>query len=612
MKLRGVRYWSIGAKLAATFVVAICGVAFLLSLFIISHQRQALDRELQQRGVNLAQSLARLSVDPVLQDDLWRLYTLVRDIVQAQGGAIPAAHDRVVRYAMVLAPNGEVLAHSDPARFPLGEPLPAEPVNARALAAEAPLIQSVVRPGEPLVYDVAVPVVLDRQRLAVARVGVTTAYLEATLARVRREVLLIVSVLATGGLGLGLAISRRITRPLARLTASAEALSRGQLHAPVLVHTVEKDEVGRLADAFNRMAESLRESMAEMRATQEYLENLLEHAHDFIYTTDPAGILTYVNQRFRELGYEKADLVGQPLAAVVPRPGLGTWTGQPETVEVEVRDRAGRQRLWALTLSPLRDRRGHPTGTLGIAKDITERREMEERLRDSERLASVGALAAAVAHEIRNPLGALVTAASLLARDGPASPEAERGALLAVVQQESRRLNRILEDFLKLGRSRPPVLARHDVRTLTEEVLAGLALTETARGITLRREGTAHPAWALVDADQFKQVLWNVCLNALEALQGTPGEVRVVAHRRDGHVWVTVTDTGPGIPREHLPRIFEPFHTTKREGMGLGLAIARRIVENHGGQIRVDSELGRGTTVTIAVPAVPTSDPDGP
>jgi PAS domain S-box-containing protein len=605
VRLRGIRHWSIGTKLAATLVAVICGVAFLLSVSIISHQRQALDTELQQRAINLAQSLARLSVDPLLQDDLWRLYTLVRDIVQAEGAVIPAARDRIVRYAMVVAPQGEILAHSDPARFPLGELLAPDPVHRRALEAEEPLIQPVARPGEPLTYDVAVPVVLDRQRLAVARVGVTTAYLEATLARVRRQVLLVVFVLASFGLVLGLVISRRITRPLVQLTVSVEALSRGQLHAPLLVHTVEKDEVGRLADAFNRMAHHLRESMTEMRATRDYLENLLEHAHDFIYTTDLSGTLTYVNGRFRELGWEKAELVGQPLSAVMPDAARNAGTGGPETVEVAVRDREGRVRLWVLTRSPLRDREGCPTGALGIAKDITDRREMEERLRESERLASVGALAAAVAHEIRNPLGALVTAASLLARDGGPTADPERQALLAVVQQESRRVNRILEDFLRLGRTRPPVTAPHDVGRLAEEVLAGLALTETGHGKTVHRAFPAQGPWALVDADQFKQVLWNVCLNALEAVGPGPGAVRVAAHASDGHVRVTVTDTGRGIPREQLRRIFEPFHTTKREGMGLGLTIARRIVEQHRGQITVDSEPERGTTVTITVPAAP-------
>lgn len=602
--LRPFRRWTIGTKLAATFVAVICVVAFLISVSMITHERRALDAELRQRGVNLAQNLARLSVDPVLQDDLWRLYTVVRDIVQAPGAVIPAAQDRIVLYAMVVAPGGEVLAHSDPARFPVGEPLVADPLNAAALGTPAVLIQPVGTRGDALVYDIAVPVVLDRQRLATVRVGITTRYLEGTLARVKREVLLIVSLLAAVGIGLALTISRRITRPLAQLSASVQALSRGQLDRPILVETIEKDEVGQLADSFNQMARNLRDSVSAMRATQQYLENLLEHANDFIYTVDAGGTLTYVNRKFRDLGYEKAELVGRPLGTflVDPTRGSGGGAAEAEAVEVDVRDRDGRVRLWVLTTSPLRDPEGRHTGTLGIAKDITERREMEQRLRDSEKLASVGALAGSMAHEIRNPLGSILTAANLLATDGRGPVDPERRALVRVVQEESRRLNRILSDFLDLGRSRPPLLAPHDLDGLVDEVLAALALTELARGKTIRKALTLRNSRVLVDADQLKQVLWNISLNALEALGETPGEVVVSTSREDGHVRVVVADTGPGIARDHLGRIFEPFHTTKRDGMGLGLAIARRIMESHRGQIWVESEPGRGTIVTLTLP----------
>jgi len=601
MTLHAVHRWTIGTKLAATFVAVICAVALLISVSMITHERRALDAELRQRGVNLAQNLARLSVDLVLQDDLWRLYTVARDIVQAPGATVPAAQDRIVLYAMVVTPRGELLAHSDPARFSVGEPLPPDSLTGAALGATDVLIQPVVTQTDALIYDIAVPVVLDRQRLATARVGITTRYLEATLARVKREVLLIVSVLAAVGLGLGLAVSRRITRPLAQLSTSVETLSRGQLDRPILVDTVEKDEVGRLADAFNQMARNLRDSVAAMRATQQYLENLLEHANDFIYTVDAGGVLTYVNRKFRELGYEKHDLVGRPLGTLLVDPTRGAWGGEPKAIEVDVRDRAGGIRVWVLTTSLLREPEGRQTGTLGIAKDITERKEMEQRLRDSEKLASVGALAGAMAHEIRNPLGSIVTAVNLLAT-GPGPADAERQALLKVVQEESRRLSRILGDFLELGRSRPPFLAPHDLDGVVDEVLAALALTERARGKTIRKVLTLRTGRVLVDADQLKQVLWNVALNALEALGDAPGEVVVSTAREDGQVRIVVTDTGPGIARDRLPRVFEPFRTTKRDGMGLGLAIARRIVESHRGHIRVESEPGRGTSVTITVP----------
>ncbi len=598
MKARAFREWSLGGKLAATLFTMVWGVALLISLAAISHERKALDAELRTRGVSLAQSLARLSVDLVLQDDLWGLYRVVRDIVQGEG----AAPEQVVVYATVLSPGGERLAHSDPARFPISERLEPTSINDRALNADGILVQAATETDGRTIYDFTVPVILDRRKVAVARLGMTTQYLESTLSRIKREVFLISSALAALGMALGLAVSRRITRPLARLSASVQAISRGQLDERILVETTEKDEVGLLGDSFNQMATNLRESIAEIRATKQYLENLLEHANDFIYTLDLAGSFTYVNGKFVELGYRKEDLLGRPFVVLLGG-AVDPATGEREgAVEVEVRDRREIPRVWVVTTSPLLDTRGQRIGVLGIAKDITERKEMERRLIRSEKLASIGELAGAVAHEIRNPLGSIFTAVNLLGKDRHGRIEPERAELLRIIQEESRRLNRILTDFVHFAHPRPPLFQPHDLNGLVEEVVEALRFDDKAKGKVFRKTLDLTARKALVDADQVKQVFWNVSLNALQAMGDGDGELAVSTVGDDGHVHISIADTGPGMSRNQLGRIFEPFHTTRREGMGLGLAIAHRIVETHRGQIRIASQEGRGTTVTIILP----------
>lgn len=591
--------WSLGQKLSATLCLVVFGVALLISFFVLDHEERDLDAELQKRGVSLVQSLARLSVEPILQTDLWGLYKVVRDTTR--GGSGPLA-ENVVVYAMVLDPRGEVLSHSDPARFPFGEFLPPDPLTNAVLNAEDVLIQVSRGPDGQFLYDIAYPTVLDRQRLGIARIGVTRAYLEQNLAKLKRNVLLISSLLAAFGMALGLAISRRITRPLERLSASVQALSQGHLDERVRVETREKDEIGLLVDSFNQMAESLREKVREIQATKQYLENLLENANDLVYTVAPDGSFTYVNRKFTELGYEKGELIGRPATAVFSPFGQGR-DGESGHGPVEMRllQKDGAARVVVVTTSPLTDDEGVVVGVLGLAKDVTERKELERRLLKSEKLASIGEMAAVMAHEIRNPLGSIYTAVNLLSSSTWHPIGEEHLALLGTIQEESRRLNRILTDFLRFARPRSPLFQPHDLNTIVAEVLAALNHHEVARGKKICDDLDSRLGPVLVDSDQMKQAVWNVVLNGLEAVE-EDGQVVVATALEDGTAKILVRDNGGGIPKEELPRLFEPFQTTKRDGMGLGLAITHRIVEAHGGRITVESKEGEGTLVEISLP----------
>jgi two-component system, NtrC family, sensor histidine kinase AtoS len=596
--LRPFREWTLGAKLASTFFVVVAGVAALVSVSVIRHERAALDAELRKRGVDLVENLARLSVDLVLQDDLWGLYKVVRDIARGSGDS-----ENVVVYAMVLDPAGRVLAHSDPARYPMGERLPADSAVSGDRAIGATRHRS-VRDGDQTLHDLAAPIVLDKQPIGIARVGITPRYLEATVARITRDILLITSALGALGVTLGFVISRRMTRPLRELAHAVDRIGAGRLDEPITVTTTEKDEIGRLADRFTVMAQRLRENVREIQETKHYLENLLETANDFIYTLDTDGRITYVNRQFLALGLGREDLVGKPLEVLLGPAAVGDpgATGAPSPVfEVEVQDREGRARTLVVTETPLRDGERGRVGTLGIAKDVTERKELETRLIKSERLASIGELAGALAHEIRNPLGAVVASAKMLSAESPQAADYDRIALLRVITDEARRLDRILSDFLDFARPRVPLRQPHSLNGLVGEVVGTLRFDHAARekAVETRLDPTLPPV--PVDADQIKQVLWNVVRNALEATEPA-GTLRIATAAEDGHVVVEVEDFGAGIPPERQARLFEPFQTTKRGGAGLGLAIAHRIVAAHHGAIDVTSEPGAGTRVRIRLP----------
>lgn len=241
-----------------------------------------------------------------------------------------------------------------------------------------------------------------------------------------------------------------------------------------------------------------------------------------------------------------------------------------------------------------------------IGIDVTERRALEKRAADAEALSAMGTLALNLAHEIRNPLNAAVLQLHLLGRDVDklSADEEKRAALksrAAIVGDEIGRLNRLLTEFLELAR--PRGLAREPVHVprLLHDVLELERETALARGVTFVRELPEDGCVAIGDAEKLKQVLINLVVNALDAMKGG-GTLTATVRAADDMIEMSIADTGGGIDKEHLASVFDPFFTTKEAGTGLGLSIVRKIVDQHRGDVRIDSEREKGTRVTVSVP----------
>jgi two-component system sensor histidine kinase HydH len=233
-----------------------------------------------------------------------------------------------------------------------------------------------------------------------------------------------------------------------------------------------------------------------------------------------------------------------------------------------------------------------------------EKAELARRAQISEKLAAVGTLTAGLSHEIRNPLNAAGLQLNVLERRIRKLPPELQAALLepaTLVRDEIRRLDHILEDFLQFARPTRVVPKPVPLGPLMERVLALEGGDATQRGIRLRTTGTEGLV-VLGDEGRLQQVLVNLVLNALDA---TPreGEVRIACRPLEADVVLTVEDTGPGVPVDALPHIFEPFYTTKASGSGLGLPIVHAIVTQHGGNIRIENVPGAGARVTLRLPA---------
>ena len=353
----------------------------------------------------------------------------------------------------------------------------------------------------------------------------------------------------------------------------------------------------------------VQERTREIEETKTYLENLLENANDVIYTLDLDQRFTYVNSKVESWGYRKEDLIGRPYLSLMSKRHRGKRLrttldiGTKQAYEVEILNKTGEPRNALVSVSPLRDNSGQIVGVLGIARDITEKKRLEQQVLNAEKLASIGKLAAGVAHEINNPLGGILNCLYNLRKKSVSLDRATE--YLASMEEGLRRVQKIVRQLLDFSQQHDPELTPTEVNAIIERVLTLTSYAFEGTRVHLHRELGHELPPLLADRHMLEQVLMNLILNAVQAIRGE-GVVTV----RSGHdgPWCTieVEDTGSGIPPDVLPKIFDPFFTTKGqgEGTGLGLSVSLGIVERHGGEIAVKSQVGHGTTFIVRLPAI--------
>ena len=335
----------------------------------------------------------------------------------------------------------------------------------------------------------------------------------------------------------------------------------------------------------------MRRKMAASRAAtlEMFQSRLLDNLPDGLLTLGPGDTIQAANPAAHAiLGVGSGTLVGRTCARIP----LGAPDGQ--RVGWVHHDLDGR-RLEILAV-PFIGEEG-AMNRLVLIRDRTEIRNLEEDLAEAKKLAAVGAMAAGVAHEIRNPLSALRGFAQYFAKKfSGAEPDATYAQTMVI---ESDRLNRVVTDLLFLARPRPPRPAQADLAVLAGEIAGLLRLDLKQKGIDLEIDMAAPTVWA--DPDALKQALLNLVLNSLEALEGTMPEPRICVTSSVGHGGVTlrVADNGSGMNAEQVERAFEPFYTGKRHGTGLGLAIVYKTMRDAGGRVSIDSQPGKGTVVSL-------------
>lgn len=369
--------------------------------------------------------------------------------------------------------------------------------------------------------------------------------------------------------------------------------------------------LGRLDTLDSVNLANLVQRLARERGVFEEVFNTLQEG---ILVVRDDGAIDYANAAAHGLiGLGSDDLAGQTLWRLVPglRNSLGaalddeTGGGAAPVVAREFELTYPEPRIVRLYMVPFRAAGGTPARRFAvILSDITKDRQSTEARIETERISSILLLAASVAHELGNPLNSLTIHLQLMERKLKklkASKDVDSLAeSVRVCRDEVARLDGIVTNFLEAIRPRPPDLAEIDLNEVLADVLRFQHGELADRGIEVEAETPELPL-VLADRNQIKQVLFNVTKNAMEAMR-PGGKLKIKSRADDDSVFLLFADTGSGIKQEDLARLFQPYHTTKSGGHGLGLMIAQRIMREHGGQIGLESKEGLGTIVTLQFP----------
>jgi PAS domain S-box-containing protein len=393
-----------------------------------------------------------------------------------------------------------------------------------------------------------------------------------------------------------------------------------------IVHTLQnllavRDVQGTIVQYRGLMLDISEQKMfeAQLQRERDFNKNILNNTQSMILVVDTAGLVSYANQRCWQAGYQQETLLGRPLAELITparRPQFSealdrALRGAPvDNLEVPVRRHDGWAGQFSVSLSPMRDERGNINSIVVVMTDITDAADLQAKLMHTEKMAAVGQLVSGVAHEVNNPLAAILGFTDLLL-ENPDLPEAAKEEL-RVILQEAQRTKVIVQDLLSFAREMPAQREPVQVNLILQQTLKLRTYDVSNQSIDVIARLDENLPLVVGDAHQLQQVFLNILNNAFDAVQETRrrGQIEIASERHDDCIEVRFRDNGPGI--SHPDRIFEPFFTTKEvgKGTGLGLSICYGIVRAHQGEVLCyNNPDGEGCTFVVRLPIAVTAAP---
>jgi len=484
--------------------------------------------------------------------------------------------------------------------------------------------------GPPQVYNVSLGLDRNDQPFLTIRIGIRTTFLSHDFKPWLVEsfsfmglAMIISMIVAAFVANLALQPIEQISQRLDTLTAQeelAETTQRELRHVePELAGAAAvateresrrgEDTVAQVSGKIERLGQRIRNVEEVFSALRENLDQILSNLQDgvMLFTRDARAVLvSSACERFLNIGRER--IFGAEVRDIFDRSTrLGrivrdAFEGGMSIVQEEVTTETGRRVEVSLDfIHDAQSRDRHSLGALLTIHDLESVQEIETELEVSRRMASIGRLTAGVGHEVKNPINAIVVHLELLRNKVQVGGDALRH--LDIIQSEIRRLDRVVQTLVDFSRPVELQLKDQDLRGVVSSVLMLASAEFQTRGVIVESQSPPRPVFCRVDADLMEQAILNVVLNGAQAMAtGGTLEVRVTEDSR--WAYIRVRDHGEGIPDEIRARIFDLYFTTKKEGSGIGLAMAYRIVQMHHGQIDVESKLGSGTTFVLRLPLI--------
>ncbi len=577
-----------------------------LSSDIVAHQvlfatRQAIEEGVREHGINPAAGREELreQLSHVLSSD----------------DGLSALLDSVISYSptvydiTIADSQGRVLLSTDPALA--SRSLPYRPKYA-TLRFRSPFKVIGVVTGHPRVYDV--PVMLERngQPFATVHVGIRTTFLLQVFRPWLLETFTFIGASILTSLVLAALVANLALSPIEQISKRLDALSHDkaedQGHAPA------RDAVVQVSNKIERIGQRMRNVEEVFSALKENLDSILLNLQDgvMLFTRDLRVVLVSSSvERF--LGTDREQLLGASVTEIFDRNTilgalvLDAFDRGASIPQAEVKTETGRRLEIGLELIQNQRDAGRSAkadetlGALLTMHDLESVREIEDELEISHRLAAIGRLTSGVGHEVKNPINAIVVHLELM-RTKLSGDEAPALRHLNVIQSEIQRLDRVVQTLVDFSRPVEPRMQEQDLRQVVTSVLQLASAELATRAVTVVSQLPERSVTVKVDTDMMRQALLNIVLNGAQAMPHGGNLILDLAEDARFAV-LTVRDEGEGIPPEVLPRIFDLYFTTRKNGSGIGLSMTYRIVQLHSGVVDVASEVGSGTAFTIRIPS---------
>lgn len=588
-------------KLRNKFIFSFAILTLFLMIFVVGYvdieQKKLSLEQAKEHGLSVAENIAAISTS----------YLLTYDYVSLTKAAEQAARRGDIRYVIILDKEERVAAWSGHPQKQ-GEKL-SDNFSTEILKARQPTVIQSQREGERAL-EVSLPVFIEGSDLkwGTVLVGVSLERIYQNIYRTRLTLITVALLALTGVIIISILLSSKITKPVEKLVEATISASSGKFDHYPEIHT--GDEIEHLTESFNSMMREILSQRLEIEEKLRYISSLQNYNH-LVLESMPSGLLavdlngkiTMINKigkemlgldrdnNFMELDDRFSELKEEIRASLAA--GKTVFNRQ---LSMEIGDR---KKFLDLTTSLIKDEERPTAGTIAVFHDVTEIKELQEKLQAADRMSAIGTVASGIAHDVRNPLSAIKTFVQML--PFKKADEEFLQQFNITVPRELDRINRTIENLLQLTRKPQMQIQELNINSLLDQVIEICASQIPRNRIEVLKYYSPSLPKIMGDIEYLNRAFSNLLVNAIQAIQDR-GKITISTVARNNQVIVSIHDTGIGMDAKTARNIFNPYFTTKRKGSGLGLPIVLRVIEEHGGKIEFESRTNQGTTFLVYLP----------